>query len=150
MSARRTRGQPLEGWLIKGFRVRMESFITSKQFTLSWVVAAVAALFLTACNSIVAEPEMPGPGVGRARNCCEKIAFVSDREGNRDIYVMDTDGSNGVRLTDHSADDYSPAWSPDGSRIMFLSDRDYHFDQTGLYVMNADGSNVSRLARYAD
>ena len=116
--------------------------MTGKQLTLSWVVAAVAALLLTACSPIVAEPEMWGSGEGRARNCCEKIAFVSDREGNKDIYVMDPDGSNVVRLTDHSADDYSPDWSPDGSRIMFLSAR---YDRTGLYVMNADGSNISYL-----
>ena len=135
-------GQSLADWLIMGFRVRKESFVTSKQLTLSWVVVAVAALLLTACNPIVAESKMPDPGVESAYNCCEKIAFVSDREGNKDIYVMDPDGSNVVRLTDHSADDYSPDWSPDGNRIMFLSDR---YDRTGLYVMNADGSNVTLL-----
>ena len=64
---------------------------------------AVAVLLLTACSPIVAEPEMWGSGLGRARNCCEKIAFVSDREGNKDIYVVDPDGSNVVRITDNPA-----------------------------------------------
>ncbi|MCY4091631.1 MAG: hypothetical protein OXF62_12490, partial [Caldilineaceae bacterium] len=116
--------------------------MTSKQFAMAWAVVTVAALFLIACNPMVAEPEMLGPGVERGPSCCEKIAFVSDREGNKDIYVMDSDGSNVVRLTHDSADDYSPEWSPDGSRIMFLSDR---YDRTELYVLNADGSNVSLL-----
>ncbi|UCC83126.1 MAG: PD40 domain-containing protein, partial [Gemmatimonadota bacterium] len=41
-----------------------------------------------------------------------RIAYVSDRDGNFEIYVMDTDGSNLVRLTDNLAYDVDPAWSP--------------------------------------
>ncbi|MCY4473859.1 MAG: hypothetical protein OXC83_00275, partial [Chloroflexi bacterium] len=71
-----------------------------------------------------------------------RIAFVSDRDGDDDIYVMNADGSGVVRLTDNDADDFSPAWSPDGGRIAFVSDRDGNED---IYVMNADGSGVVRL-----
>ena len=116
--------------------------MTFKRSNPAWSMAMIAALFVTACNPILTESKMPDPGVESAYNCCEKIAFVSDREGNKDIYIMDTDGSNVARLTDNSADDYSPYWSPGGNRIMFLSDRN---DRTGLYVMNADGSNVTLL-----
>ena len=49
---------------------------------------------------------------------------------------MNADGSGVVRLTDHSARDGEPAWSPDGQRIAFSSDRDGNYD---IYVMNADG-----------
>ena len=46
-----------------------------------------------------------------------KIAFTSDRDGNHEIYVMNADGTNQVRLTNNSvADDY-PTWSPDGTRL---------------------------------
>ncbi len=41
-----------------------------------------------------------------------KIAFVSDRDGNWEIYVMDADGSNPTSLTNNPADDFFPAWSP--------------------------------------
>ena len=55
----RPHGQSLGGWLIMGVRLRKESFMTCKQLTLSWVVVAVAALLLTACNPIPAEPPVP-------------------------------------------------------------------------------------------
>ena len=49
------------------------------------------------------------------------LAFVSERDGNAEIYVMDSDGSNPRRLTDHSAADFSPSFSPDGRHIVFMS-----------------------------
>jgi formylglycine-generating enzyme required for sulfatase activity len=71
-----------------------------------------------------------------------RIAFVSDRDGNREIYVMNADGSGQTRLTDNPALDWTPAWSPDGTRIAFMSDRDGNPE---IYVMNADGSGQTRL-----
>jgi hypothetical protein len=41
-----------------------------------------------------------------------RIAFISNRDGHIDIYLMDPDGSNQTRLTNNPADDYFPAWSP--------------------------------------
>jgi len=43
----------------------------------------------------------------------EKIAFVSDRDGNREICVMHADGSHERRLTNHAANQEHPTWSPD-------------------------------------
>ena len=71
-----------------------------------------------------------------------EIAFVSERDGNREIYVMSADGSAVRRLTDHPAADVYPAWSPDGARIAFVSERDGNAD---IYVMNADGTAPQRL-----
>jgi Tol biopolymer transport system component len=73
-----------------------------------------------------------------------KIAFSSDRDGNREIYVMNAqDGSNQTNLTIDPAFDFDPSWSPDGTKIAFSSDRD---GNTEIYVMNAqDGSNQTRL-----
>ena len=53
-----------------------------------------------------------------------QIVFVSDRNGNLEIYVMDIDGKNSRNLTDNRDKDYSPSWSPDGERIVFTSERD--------------------------
>jgi len=55
---------------------------------------------------------------------------------------MDADGSNQLRLTNNSAKDFGPTWSPDGSKIAFESDRDGNLE---IYIMNADGSNQARL-----
>lgn len=74
-----------------------------------------------------------------------KIAFVSDRQGNIEIYVMDADGSNQRRLTSHSASDTVPVWSPDGTEILFQSGR-AGGGYWGIYIMNADGTDVRQLA----
>lgn len=71
-----------------------------------------------------------------------KIAFVSDRDGNREIYSMNADGTNQTRLTTNSATDQFPDWSPDGTKIAFATDRNGNFE---IYTMNADGSNLTRL-----
>lgn len=92
-----------------------------------------------------------------------KLAFTSTRDStvsaweewilregvvNKEIYVMNADGSSQARLTNKMGNDDSPAWSPDGTRIAFRSDRDRNccdpYEQ--VWVMNADGSNQSNLS----
>ena len=70
-----------------------------------------------------------------------KIAFVSSRDGNPEIYTINTDGTDLTRLTNDPAIDEEPEWSPDGQRIGFVSERSGNSE---LYVMNADGSGVVR------
>ncbi len=50
-----------------------------------------------------------------------KIVFVSDRDGNDELYMMDYDGHNQTRLTFNKIRDYMPSWSPDGKKIACLS-----------------------------
>ena len=73
------------------------------------------------------------------------IAFVSDRDGNPEIYVMDATGSLQVRRTNAGANS-RPAWSPDAGKIAFVSERDGNRE---IYVMNADGTNQLRLTNNA-
>src|SRR5215831_14776894 len=75
-----------------------------------------------------------------------KMVFSSNRDGSYQIYVMNSDGSGVVRLTSSGANDEFPRWSPNGTKILFQSDRDN--PTTGymdIYVMGADGSGVTRL-----
>lgn len=71
-----------------------------------------------------------------------KILFTSARDGNRDVYIMNSDGSEQINLTRHGADDQQAVWSPTGEQILFISDRGGIRD---LYLMDPDGSNVRRF-----
>lgn len=70
------------------------------------------------------------------------IAFLSWRDGNAEIYVMTSDGTDQTNLSRHPGYDVLPAWSPDGSEIAFVSDRD---GDRQIYVMGADGSSPTRI-----
>ena len=71
-----------------------------------------------------------------------KVAFGSARDGNREIYIMNPDGTQQTNLTRHKADDVSPAWSPTGEHILFASDRDRFLGSWDLYLMDPNGQNV--------
>ena len=72
-----------------------------------------------------------------------QIAFISTRDGNPEIYVMDADGENQIRLTRHPQEDKMPSWSPDGKKIAFASKR--NGDRNQIHVMDSDGKNVRRI-----
>ncbi|HDD24378.1 MAG TPA: hypothetical protein ENF52_02965, partial [Chloroflexi bacterium] len=75
-----------------------------------------------------------------------RIAFMSDRDGDWEIFVMNADGSSlPTQLTRNTSHDYTPRWSPDGSKIVFTSNRTGDFD---IYVMSADGSGQVNRTNY--
>lgn len=92
-----------------------------------------------------------GPSSTLPQSGSARIAFTSNREGVAQIYSMNTDGSGVVQLTNDAANDETPRWSPDNSRIIFQSDRDNVFSgMADIYVMNADGSGQTRLTSDAN
>ncbi|HEX5027903.1 MAG TPA: hypothetical protein VFV56_03730 [Gaiellaceae bacterium] len=70
-----------------------------------------------------------------------RIAFVSGRDGNDELYVARSDGTDVRRLTRTPAAEQDPAWSPDSRRIAFSSVR----SNSELYVVAVDGTGLTRL-----
>jgi len=107
-------------------------------------IALLAAVLVVALLSLTGKlQKATGINISFSRGTYDKIAFVSDRNGAPDIWVMDPDGSNQRPLTNDSARDAEPAWSPDGKRILFVSDRGTKTAQ--LFVMRPDGSKVRQV-----
>ncbi|MEI2692682.1 MAG: SH3 domain-containing protein [Anaerolineae bacterium] len=71
-----------------------------------------------------------------------QIAYISQDDGNFEIYRIDADGNNKVRLTNNPSSDGLPVWSPNGQWIAFRSDRGGSW---AIYVMRADGSDVRKI-----
>jgi len=85
---------------------------------------------------------LSGTGAASDLQIAGKIAFTSNRDGNLEIYTMNADGTGLTRLTNNTASELKPIWSPDGNKIVFESNRDGNYE---IYVMNADGSGQTRL-----
>ncbi|GAB4437824.1 MAG: hypothetical protein Kow0031_19630 [Anaerolineae bacterium] len=72
----------------------------------------------------------------------ERVAFMSRRSGNWEIYVVDADGGNLQRLTDDPAQDGLPAWSPDGRALAFVSNRG---GQWAVWAITPNGDDAQML-----
>jgi Tol biopolymer transport system component len=103
-----------------------------------WVWGAVGGLLLIALVAglaviFAAKPVASAPDT--------RLAFVSDRDGHPQIYIIDAKATV-TRLTRHTADDGDPAWSPDKTRLAFASTLDGNWE---IYWMNADGTGLTRV-----
>ena len=93
-----------------------------------------------AITDIEIETQVPLMQPGEDKS--NKILFVSDRDGDEEIFIMDEDGNNQIQLTFNQLDDWDPEWSPDGDQIAFIS---YVNGNDEIFVMNSDGSNLVQL-----
>ncbi len=99
-----------------------------------WLLLAGLCVCLTSVDMLLGE----GHSAPNSR-----IVFTSTRHRNADIFVMDADGGNQERLTDKNAGDVHPTWSPDRTKIAFVSNRDRGFYE--IYVMDAHGKGAIKL-----
>jgi dipeptidyl aminopeptidase/acylaminoacyl peptidase len=76
-----------------------------------------------------------------------QIAFESARDGDKEIYVMNADGSGVRQVTQNTIHDEGPAWSPDGTKFVFTrGPDDLHGD---IWTMNVDGSDARQHTTYS-
>lgn len=111
---------------------------------------------------VLAVPSEPGTGAGdgQAVNLTDHpaedwlpawspdgqhLAFVTDRDGNWEIYSLSLGGSEQTNLTNHGADDWVPVWSPGGGRLAFQSDRDGNWE---IYVLDLESGAQTNLTSH--
>ena len=95
------------------------------------------------CASVIGLAIVPSAAHASFPGRNGKIAFHTNRDaGNFEIYTMNSNGSSPTRLTTAAGNDLTPKWSPDGTKIAFVSIRDGNYE---IYTMNADGSNQTRI-----
>ena len=68
------------------------------------------------------------------------IAFTTTRDGNAEVYTVRSDGTGLENVSSDVAQDGQPAWSPDGTKLAFVSTRGGNGTTADIYVMNADGT----------
>lgn len=159
---------PLGGLAALVAGVAFASFASATKAETRWVLAEgsrlvwraalaalVFALSLTPAGFLVGsndEQETSGPSLPTYSLDGELLAFTSDRSGRNELYVART-GAAAHRITDSEHGVGAPAWSPDGSRIVFSAQSGKEWpdrELSGLFVIDRDGSGLRQLTRGED
>ena len=117
---------------------------TDKSFfiPMNYIYVMVVVLLLSACQNTNKEKQLTTDAEVQ-----QEILFVSNRDGNYEIYTMDSNGEHVKNISKHDSVDFNPSWSADGSLIYFYSERDGNAE---IYSMHADGSEVIRLTDHPE
>lgn len=115
----------------------------SRMVTVEGCVAIAALLAV----SMILAPLASGiqPSSGAAPDEAGLLACEGQEKGNDEIYTVEPDGDNLTFLTDNDVRDGYPVWAAGGNKLAFESHRD---NGSEGYVMDADGSSVTRLTHY--
>ena len=107
-----------------------------------WFLLFVVCLLTSWASSV----QKGNAGIAVDASAAAAIAFISDRDGNAEVYSMNSDGSAQTNLTNTAAGEKTFSWSPDGTKIAFIKrDGANGPDDSNLYMMNADGSGVTKV-----
>jgi len=126
----------------------MFASIKQRSSVAAMALALAAIALFSACAANGDSANTGGGDIGNASspavsdNGTSRIAFVSNRDGDFEIYTMASNGSDVRQLTANESDDWNPAWSPDGTRIAFIFGPDGGRE---IYTMAPDGSDVRQL-----
>ncbi len=117
----------------------MLAHLPARSFFALAALVALALLVIASSGGGTARAAFPGAN--------GKIAFVTTRDGNYEVYSMDADGNNQTRLTTNSDTDGGPDWSADGTQIAFYRESPNFPNPVNrdVYTMDADGSNEANL-----
>lgn len=126
----------------KVYDVKSQRFVFGKRYT------AEKANFRLVAHKMA--DEMMKTIVGEKPVFTTRVAFVSNRDGNDEVYMMDYDGHNQTRLTFNKVPDNLPAWSPDQSSIIYTTYRNSNADLVVRHIyegkevmISAKGGNFS-------
>lgn len=111
------------------------------------IIFVIAVLTLCGCTAVknVANDSQSSNQPDRSAETQQKLLFVSNQDGDREVYSVDSDGKNLVQLTENHSDDYDASWSPSGDKILFTSNREK--GNTEVYLMNADGTEQVNISQ---
>lgn len=130
-------------------RTTLEQGIVVLATRVTDTVVPAAAPSYTPSPNFSPTPEIsPSPQITPSGGGPGKIAFVSERSGLPQIFIIDIDGSELTQLTNIADGACQPTWSPDGQHLLFTSPcqkKAKQYPNAGIFIMNADGTDVRPL-----
>lgn len=95
----------------------------------------------------ITQPSVPSDQIDIA-SLSGRIVFSAGPSHDEDVYVVNADGSNLQQLTHQPGSEFDPAWSPDGTQIVYRDARSGYQNNSEIYVMNADGSAQTNVTHH--